>query len=323
MKACLVTGGAGFIGFHLSKALKKRGDLVVGFDNFNDYYDPKLKRLRANELERADVPVIEGDVLDEEELIRLVDEYRITHLVHLAAQAGVRYSIENPRAYTSANIEGFLSVLETCRKRPHLKLIYASSSSVYGNKLQTPFSEKDPTDNQESLYGVTKKANELMARAYHNLFKIPVTGLRFFTVYGPFGRPDMAYFSFAEKILKDEPIYLFNKGEMLRDFTYVDDIVAGCMAAIDFSAECEIFNLGNHRPVTLRRFVETLENVLGKKAKVIEKPMQKGDVVQTFADISHSQKLLGFMPKTSLDQGLKHFADWFQIYARDHLLLPR
>lgn len=322
MKACLVTGAAGFIGFHLAKALKARGDKVIGIDNFNSYYDPNLKRLRAEELMRCGVEVIDQDVLDEGALIHLVDEHRITHLIHLAAQAGVRYSIENPRAYTSANIEGFLSILETCRKRPHLKLTYASSSSVYGNKVETPFCEKDPTDSQESLYGATKKANELMAQSYHNLFKIPVTGLRFFTVYGPYGRPDMAYFFFAEKILKEEPISLFNNGEMLRDFTYIDDIVAGTIAAIDFGASCELFNLGNHHPVTLKRFVETLEEVLGKKAKIQLKPMQKGDVFQTFADISHSQKLLGFEPKTTLDVGLKQFATWFKNYAKNHLLLP-
>lgn len=323
MKNCLITGAAGFIGYHLAKALKKRGDNVVGIDNFNHYYDPQLKKLRADDLARQEIKVLNQDILDEEALIRLIDDHRITHLIHLAAQAGVRYSLDNPRAYTSSNIEGFLSVLETCRKRPHLKLTYASSSSVYGNKVETPFSEKDPTDNQESLYGVTKKANELMARSYNNLFKIPVTGLRFFTVYGPYGRPDMAYFSFAEKILKEEPIQLYNNGEMLRDFTYVDDIVEGTIAAIDFGAACDVFNLGNHQPVQLKEFVATLEKVLGKKAKIEYKPMQKGDVRQTYADIQHSQKLLGFTPKTSLEEGLKKFANWFLPYAHTHLLLHR
>ena len=322
MKACLVTGAAGFIGFHLALALKKRGDAVIGVDNFNSYYSPQLKRLRQEELKKAGVVVLEQDILDENGLINLIDDHRITHLIHLAAQAGVRYSIDHPKAYTTTNIEGFLSILETCRKRPHLKLTYASSSSVYGNKIETPFSEKDPTENQESLYGVTKKANELMAKAYHNLFKLHVTGLRFFTVYGPYGRPDMAYFSFAEKILKGEPIDLYNHGEMLRDFTYIDDIIAGTIAAIDFGAECEIFNLGNHRPVRLQKFVSVLEESLGKKAITNLLPMQKGDVRQTYADISHSEKLLGFRPQTTLELGLRNFATWFKAYAKNHLLLP-
>lgn len=323
MKYCLVTGCAGFIGYHVALELQKRGDKVIGIDNFNDYYDPKLKRLRASKLKEAGIDVLEMDILDTEALVKLVDENSISHFIHLAAQAGVRYSLENPAAYTKTNIDGFLSVLETCRKRPHLKLTYASSSSVYGNKVETPFSENDPTDSQESLYGVTKKANELMARSYHNLFKISVTGLRFFTVYGPYGRPDMAYFSFAEKILKGEPISLYNNGDMLRDFTYIDDIVAGTIAAVDLESKLEIFNLGNHRPVKLKRFVEILEECLEKKAIIELKPMQQGDVVQTYADIGHSQRMLGFTPKTSLEIGLKHFANWFNDYAKNHLLLHR
>lgn len=323
MKRCLVTGAAGFIGYHLALALKRRGDAVVGIDNFNAYYDPKLKHLRASLLENEGVTLLPQDILDAEALLHLVDHHSITHLIHLAAQAGVRYSLENPRAYTSTNIEGFLSILETCRKRPHLKLTYASSSSVYGNQLETPFMEKHRTDSQESLYGATKKANELMANAYHNLYQIPVTGLRYFTVYGPFGRPDMAYFSFAQKILKGEPIQLFNRGEMLRDFTYIDDIVSGTLAAIDFEAACEVFNLGNHCPVTLHHFLSILEEALGKKARIQLHPMQPGDVYQTYADISHSEKLLGFSPKTPLEIGLRKFADWFTGYAQNHLLLPR
>lgn len=267
-KNILITGAAGFIGFHLAQALHMRGDRVVGFDNFNDYYSPLLKRRRAAELKKEGVAVIEGDICDHIALQALVQEQKIDHFVHLAAQAGVRYSLENPQAYVKANLEGFVNVLEVCRHKG-LPLTYASSSSVYGANSKIPFSVEDPTDSQVSLYGATKKSNELMAHTYHHLFGFPITGLRFFTVYGPWGRPDMAYFSFADAIMKGKPIELFNPpsqiGPMRRDFTYVDDIVAGTVAAIDLKADNAVFNLGNHRPVEVSQLVGAARALLGKE----------------------------------------------------------
>ena len=316
-KKIFITGAAGFIGFHLAKALAQRGDLVVGYDNFNPYYLPSLKRDRASALKKEGIHVIDGDVCDAKTLEEAVFSSNATHLVHLAAQAGVRYSLQNPKCYTSSNIEGFLSILELVRKRPEIKLIYASSSSVYGLNQKAPFSEQDRTDRQASLYGVTKKCNELMAATYHHLFNLSVTGLRFFTVYGPWGRPDMAYFSFSEAILQEKPIQLFNFGKMKRDFTYIDDIISGTIAAIDRESACEIFNLGGNHPVALHTFVETLEELLGKKAKIEFATMQAGDVPATFADISHSQNTLKFLPKTSLHEGLSQFVNWYLPYREN------
>ena len=243
-KSILITGAAGFIGFHLARRLQSRGDKVVGYDNFNPYYEPRLKRKRASELSKQGIEVIEGDICDCERLKELARVQKISHLVNLAAQPGVRYSLVNPQAYVKANLEGFVSILEVCR-HASIPLVYASSSSVYGANAAIPFHVEDRTDHQVSLYGATKKANELMAYTYHHLFGIAATGLRFFTVYGPWGRPDMAYFSFADAIMQGRPIELFNKGHMRRDFTYIDDIVAGTVAAIDLEASCEIFNLGH------------------------------------------------------------------------------
>ncbi len=313
-KNVLITGAAGFIGFHLAKALHARGDFVIGLDNFNDYYSPKLKSDRADLLNALGIVVEKGDICDAHALHALVKTNQVTHVVHLAAQAGVRYSIEAPHAYVKSNLEGFVHILELCRAFPHLKLVYASSSSVYGLNEKIPFSEKDPTDHQASLYGATKKSNELLASSYHHLYKIPVTGLRFFTVYGPFGRPDMAYYSFTKEILSGNPIRLFNQGQMERDFTYIDDIIAGIVQAVDLEAAHEIFNLGNNRPVTLLEFVQTLEHAIGVSAKKTYLPMQKGDVTKTFADISHSQKHLRFSPQTDLTKGLQKFVDWYRIY---------
>lgn len=313
-KKILVTGAAGFIGYHLSRKLHERGDIVVGFDNFNDYYSPKLKRDREFQLQSAGIQVIEGDICDIASLNSLIEKHKITHVAHLAAQAGVRYSLINPHAYTKTNIEGFLNILEACRKY-RLPLTYASSSSVYGNNTKTPFSESDRTELQASLYGVTKKSNELMAQSYHHLYQIPVTGLRFFTVYGPWGRPDMAYFSFAEAIANGKPIELFNEGKMIRDFTYIDDIVQGTIAAIDLESPHEIFNLGNNQPVELLEFVKIIENAIGKKAHFKLGPMQPGDVLKTYADIEHSKKSLGFYPKTSLKEGIPRFIAWYKDYA--------
>lgn len=308
MKRIFITGAAGFIGFHLARYLADRGDVVKGYDNFNDYYSPQLKRERAKALQG--VSLIEGDLCDSGLLRRSIADFNPTHIVNLAAQAGVRYSLEQPQRYVHSNIEGFLNLLEVCKERPSTPLVYASSSSVYGLNSKVPFSPEDRTDEQASFYGVTKKCNELMAGAYHHLYGIPVTGLRFFTVYGPWGRPDMAYYSFAKKILRGEPIEVYNHGNLERDFTYIDDIVAGTASAIDLAASCEIFNLGNHKPVKLLRFIEILEEALGKKAIKVNKPMQQGDVEKTFADIAKSRELLGFEPATSLEEGIPKFVSW-------------
>lgn len=313
-KKILMTGAAGFIGFHLCKHLLSRGDAVLGLDNFNDYYSPDLKRARAKILAQNGIEIIEGDICHPFLLNELIAKHQITHLVHLAAQAGVRYSLVNPQAYIKSNIEGFLNILETCRHHPHVKLTYASSSSVYGTNDKIPFSIDDKTDHQASLYGVTKKTNELMASTYHHLYGISSVGLRFFTVYGPWGRPDMAYFSFTKAILEGRPIEIYNHGKMMRDFTFIDDIIQGTTAAIDLDAKCEIFNLGNHQPEELHTFIEIIEDSLGKKAKKINLPMQPGDVQKTYADISYSQSQLGFTPKISLKEGIPQFVEWYLNY---------
>lgn len=319
-KRILITGAAGFIGFHLAMALKVRGDEVIGLDNFNEYYDPLLKRERARLLALKGIDVAEGDVCDGLLLRRLLTENSITHIVHLAAQAGVRYSLVNPQAYIKANIDGFLSVLGVCRQFPSVPLIYASSSSVYGTNKKTPFAVNDRTDAQASLYGVTKKTNELMAYTYHHLYGIPVTGLRFFTVYGPWGRPDMAYYSFTKAILEEKPIDVYHFGHMQRDFTYIDDIVAGVIAAIDLGASYEIFNLGNHRPESLASLISTIEESLGKKAKMRHLPMQPGDVEVTYADIETSRQKLGFVPKVTLAEGIKKFVAWYSDHFKSTYL---
>lgn len=310
MGKILVTGAAGFIGFHTSLRLQN----VVGLDNLNDYYDPELKKARVKILNDNGIEVKVGNVADLTFLSDIVKKYQVEAIVHLAAQAGVRYSLINPQSYIESNINGFLSVLEVVRANPHIKLVYASSSSVYGQNEKVPYSIHDPTDSQASLYGVTKKSNELMAATYHHLYKIDATGLRFFTVYGPWGRPDMAYFSFTEKILKGETIELYNFGNCERDFTYIDDIVDGIQASLKLKPGLRIYNLGNHKPVKLLDFVAILENHLGKKANTILKPLQPGDVVKTYADITESEKDLGFTPKTHIDEGLKKFVEWHKSY---------
>lgn len=314
-KNIFITGAAGFIGFHLARRLKALGYHVLGYDNFNHYYNPSLKRKRALILLEEGIEVKEGDLDDLLMLQENMEKQQTTHLVHLAAQAGVRYSLNNPQAYVKANLEGFVNILESCRQNPGMKLIYASSSSVYGLNTKVPFAEDDRTDHQASLYGVTKKANEQMAGTYHHLYGIPVTGLRFFTVYGPWGRPDMAYFSFTQAILAGKPIDVFNEGKLQRDFTYIDDIIDGIVSAIEFGAECEIFNLGNHQPVQLLDFINTLEKILGKKAIMNYRPMQAGDVIKTYADITHSKEKLGFTPKISIEEGLSRFVDWYLKYT--------
>lgn len=311
MKKIFITGAAGFIGFHLAQHLHRRGDRVVGFDNFNDYYSPKLKKDRADNLAQLGIEVIKGDLCNKEQLSECIEKNSVDAVVNLAAQAGVRYSLLNPQAYIKSNIEGFVNLLEVMRTITPIPLIYASSSSVYGMNEKIPFSILDRTDNQVSLYGATKKTNELLAQTYHHLYGIPVTGLRFFTVYGPWGRPDMAYFSFTEDILKGKPIELFNHGKMKRDFTYIDDIVEGITSAIDLQSSCEIFNLGNNRPAVLEYFIELLEKAIGKKAEKKYAPMQQGDVHETYADIAYSTEKLNFSPKIPLEVGIPRFVHWY------------
>jgi UDP-glucuronate 4-epimerase len=314
MKTVLITGAAGFIGFHLANHLQKRGDRVVGIDNFNDYYSVQLKRDRAQQLKKLSIDIVEGDVCNKKALENIVEKNKITHIVHLAAQAGVRYSLTNPEVYIHSNIDGFLSILELIKRHPEIKLVYASSSSVYGNNTKIPFSVMDTTDNQASLYGVTKKSNELMAATYKHLYKLEAIGLRYFTVYGPWGRPDMAYYSFTKAILEGKEIEVFNFGKMERDFTYIDDIIEGTTAALDLVGKGKhpIYNLGNHKPEPLMTMIALLEKHLGKKAKLKQLPMQPGDVTTTYADIALSEKDLGFHPKISLDEGLANFTSWYK-----------
>lgn len=312
-KRIFITGIAGFIGFHLAKTLEQEGHFVIGCDNFNPYYDPELKKQRAAQLSH----VLNLDICERENLEKVICEHEITHIVHLAAQAGVRYSLFHPEKYYRANIEGFFNILEILRAHPHIKLLFASSSSVYGLNKNIPFSETDPTDHPANFYGATKKSNEVMAFSYHQLYDIAMIGLRFFTVYGPWGRPDMAYFSFTQAILEERPIKVFNKGNMQRDFTYIDDIVAGIVAALDCETKFEIFNLGNHQSEELLKMIRILEGLLGKKAELEMLPMPPGEMVTTFANIDKARRCLGFAPKTSLDEGLKKFIHWHQdIFAR-------
>lgn len=315
-KKILVSGAAGFIGFHLVKALKKRGDHVIAVDNFNDYYSQELKKDRSFLLEQLGVKVIDLDLCNLKGLEHLIQNDPPSCVVHLAAQAGVRYSLKNPHAYIASNITAFVNLLEVLKKSPHTPLIYASSSSVYGLNEKSPFSVDDKSDLPASLYGATKKSNELIAHAYHHIYNIPMTGLRFFTVYGPWGRPDMAYYSFSKDIIEGNPIKVFNHGNMQRDFTYIDDIILGILGAIDHNHNgFKVYNLGNHQPETLINFIEVLENSLGKKAIKDFLPMQSGDVVSTYADIDVSKEL-GFFPSVSLKEGIEHFVKWFKDYHK-------
>lgn len=313
-KQILITGAAGFIGFHLARYFRKRGDFVIGLDHFNDYYDPELKRARQKLLAQEGIEIVENDIRNTALLKKLIAQNAITHVAHLAAQAGVRHSLTHPNDYVDSNLQGFVSLLEACRTFPGLKLIYASSSSVYGLNKKIPFSVEDKTDEPANLYGATKKANEVMAHAYHHLYGLPVTALRYFTAYGPWGRPDMAYYRFSRLICEGRSIQVFNRGLMRRDFTYIDDIVKGTAAAIDLGASCEIFNLGNNRPVELLSLIRLLETALGKKAIMEMLPMQPGEVIETFADIEKSTRLLNFNPSVPLEEGISRFVDWFKEY---------
>ncbi len=318
----LITGAAGFIGYHLSRSLVEKGHSVLGFDNLNDYYAVTLKESRLSILGQLEgFAFVQGDLADANALDKVFSSYKPEIVVNLAAQAGVRYSIENPRAYIDSNIIGFFNVLEACRHYPVRHLLYASSSSVYGNQEKVPFSIDDHVDHPISLYAATKKSNELMAYTYANLFSIPATGLRFFTVYGPYGRPDMAYFSFTNKIMQNETIKIYNNGDMYRDFTYVDDIVCGIEAMLehppkpDAQGVChKVYNIGNNRPEKLMHFIETLETCIGKEAKKEFLPMQPGDVYQTYADVSDLNRDFGFVPSTSIETGLSRFVDWYREY---------
>ena len=316
MKKILITGAAGFIGFHLALHLKQRGDFVIGIDNFNAYYNPQLKKLRSQQLKQNQIEVLKEDICSQDAVEAILKKHKITHCVHLAAQAGVRHSLKAPQDYVDSNLKGFVSILEACRKIPNIKFTYASSSSVYGANKKIPFNVTDATDQPTNLYGATKKANEAIAYAYHHLYGIGITGLRYFTVYGPWGRPDMAYYSFAKKISEGLPIQVFNSGKMRRDFTYIDDIVHGTTAAIDLGASHEIFNLGGNRSIELIYLIELIEKALGKKAKKEMYPMQPGEVLETYADIEKSEKLLNYRPKVSIEEGIPLFIDWFQRISR-------
>jgi UDP-glucuronate 4-epimerase len=323
----LVTGSAGFIGYHVSEALLARGDAVLGIDNLNSYYDPALKRARLERL-RAHLGFAfeQADIADFGAIMRLARRHRdaIAAVVHLAAQAGVRHSLKAPFDYVRSNLEGHMVMLEVCRHElPALRhLVYASSSSVYGGNTKIPFAVEDRVDQPVSLYAATKRADELMSHCYSHLYGIPATGLRFFTVYGPWGRPDMAAFLFADAITAGRPITLYNRGEMERDFTYIDDVVAGVLAALDRppaadgDAPHKLYNLGNHRPVALRHFVAVLEEALGIRAEIQLAPLPPGDVIRTYADIEASQRDLGFEPRTPIEEGLPRFVAWYRDYHR-------
>ncbi|MRR54288.1 MAG: NAD-dependent epimerase [Deltaproteobacteria bacterium] len=333
MAKILVTGAAGFIGFHLTRRLLERGDEVVGFDNLNDYYDVTLKEARLKQLEgRNGFTFIRGDLADRDGMARLFAQGQFNKVVHLAAQAGVRYSLINPHAYIDSNISGFMNILEGCRHNGVEHLAYASSSSVYGANTRMPFSVHDNVDHPVSLYAATKKANELMAHTYASLYQIPCTGLRFFTVYGPWGRPDMALFLFTRAILEGKPIDVFNEGKMRRDFTFVDDIVEGVIRVTDRTATANpawsgdqpdpgtsyapyrIYNIGNNSPVELLRFIEVLEEKLGKKAIRNLLPIQPGDVPATCADVDDLMRDAGFAAKTTIEEGIGRFVDWYRNY---------
>ena len=311
----MVTGAAGFIGFHLSKTLLDMGESVIGVDNLNNYYDVSLKRSRLDILKsNKNFVFYKEEIQNFKALEKIFNQHRVDLICNLAAQAGVRYSLIDPFSYQKSNLEGFLNLLELARKYGITNFVYASSSSVYGTNKKIPFSVEDRVDTPISLYGATKRANELIAHAYSHIYQIPCTGLRYFTVYGPWGRPDMALFIFTDAILKKRPINVFNHGRMRRDFTYIDDIVDGTIAALERPAPYEIFNLGNSNSVGLLEFISTLEEELGQEAEKKLMPMQPGDVADTAADITKSRKLLGFDPKTPIREGIRKFVAWYRDY---------
>ena len=329
----LLTGAAGFIGYHLAERLLARGDTVLGIDNFNAYYDVSLKQARASRLRgREGFEFEQADIADRMAMDRVFDRGRFDAIVNLAAQAGVRHSLENPHAYIEANVAGFMNILEGARHHGTSHLVYASTSSVYGLNADLPYKEAQNTDHPVSLYAATKKANEAMAHSYAHLFKVPCTGLRFFTVYGPWGRPDMALFKFTKGILAGEPIPVFNEGKMIRDFTYVDDIVEGIVRVIDkpatadptfdakkpaaatSSAPWRVYNIGNHQRIELMRYIRAIEDALGMKAKMEMLPMQAGDVPATEADTGALEMATGFRPATRVEDGVRYFVNWYRAY---------
>jgi UDP-glucuronate 4-epimerase len=330
----LVTGAAGFIGSQLSRRLIERGDDVLGYDDLNDYYDPQLKRDRlAHVVPKEGFRFVEAKLEDCGALDRAFAEFRPQRVVNLAAQAGVRYSLQNPRAYVDSNLVGFINVLEACRQADVEHLVYASSSSVYGANRELPFAVEHSVDHPVSLYAATKKANELMAHTYSHLYALPTTGLRFFTVYGPWGRPDMSPFLFAQRIIAGEPIDVFNHGRHSRDFTYIDDIVEGVIRSLDTvpqrsddlslldspatsTAPYRVYNIGSHRPVELLRYIEVLEQCIGRKAELRLLPMQPGDVPDTYADVEALRRDTGYAPSTTLETGAARFIDWYREYYR-------
>ncbi len=335
MNTILVTGVAGFIGFYASKRLLAEGYTIVGIDNLNNYYDISLKQARLQRLNaHKNFTFHQLELANETETAALFAKVKPSHVLHLAAQAGVRYSLSNPFAYASSNITGFLSVLEGCRAQNIEHLVYASSSSVYGANAQQPYSEHHSTRHPVSLYAATKLSNEMMAHSYSHLFQLPTTGLRFFTVYGPWGRPDMAYFLFTKAILEGKPIEIFNNGAMSRDFTYIDDVVEGVVRILDKPAKSnpqwdanqpdpasslapyKLYNIGNHRPVSLLRFVEEIEAATGKKAIKIMRDMQQGDVVATAANVDDLTSAVGFAPNTSIEKGIEQFVKWYRDYYK-------
>ncbi|MGB2401355.1 MAG: NAD-dependent epimerase [Porticoccaceae bacterium] len=330
----LVTGVAGFVGFHVAMRLLREGHIVTGVDNMNDYYDKKLKTDRLSNLIQDNFSFHEIDLSDSKRIFEIFQKDNFEVVIHLAAQAGVRYSIENPSSYIESNLMGFSNILEACRFSDVTHLVYASSSSVYGINKKVPFSESHDVSHPLSLYAATKKSNELMAHSYSHLYRIPTTGLRFFTVYGPWGRPDMAYFMFTDSIIKGKPIKVFNEGHMFRDFTYIDDIVEGIYKvmlkppkinprwnrfsadASSSSAPYQIFNIGNNKTVSLGDFIQAIERLTGKAAKKLYLPMQDGDVESTWADIEKLENLVGYKPKVEINEGLKNFVDWYRRYYK-------
>ena len=324
----LITGTAGFIGLHLTKQLLNKGYAVIGFDNLNEYYEVSLKEARLRQLnDYKNFTFVKGDLANEQAVNELFIGHKPEIAINLAAQAGVRYSIQNPRAYIDSNVVGFFNILEACRHSPVKHLLYASSSSVYGNQQKTPFSVNDNVDHPVSLYAATKKSNELMAWTYAHLYGIPSTGLRFFTVYGPWGRPDMAYYSFTKKMVRGETIQVFNHGDMKRDFTYIDDIVQGIVNMLGSpptgSDPAKVYNIGNNKPEDLMHFIRTLEacllrdGIIHEPARLEFLPMQPGDVYQTFADVDDLFKDFGFRPDTPIEEGLSRFAKWYKAYYMD------
>lgn len=328
-KTILVTGCAGFIGFHLSKRLLSNNYTIIGIDNLNDYYDVDLKHARLDLLkEHKNFSFVLSSIEDKKAMEEIFAKNDIDIVINLAAQAGVRYSLENPYAYIQSNVIGFMNILECCRHHQIEHLIYASSSSVYGANTKMPFSTNDNVDYPVSLYAATKKANELMAHTYSHLYDLPTTGLRFFTVYGPWGRPDMSYFKFAKAIINGEKIEVYNSGNMKRDFTYIDDIVEGIVRLLDkkperiklpsisSNAPYKIYNIGNNQPVELMHFISVIEEKIGKKAFKEFLPMQAGDVLITYADVEDLEQDVGFKPKTMIDEGIKKFVDWYKEYYK-------